>query len=336
MSYRILVTAPRLAPAGQRVLAAAQCETVYIDDAQDAAQVARILATQPIDAVISRTVELSGAAIAACPTLRVICKHGVGVTNIDVDAATQRGIPVFTTPGTNTHSVAELAIGLMLAAARKLNFFDSELRAGRWTRTGDGRQLHGRTLGLVGYGQIGQRVAAIAHALGLHVRAFDPVAKQADAQPFVTLESSLDALLAQADVLSLHCPVNAHTRNLLDAEAIARLPDGAIVVNTARGELIDEAALVAALRSGKLAAAGLDTFRNEPMPADDPLAALPNVVLTPHVGGSTPDALDAVAVSAAETCLRFLRGEGVDSVNAAACVNGAVLKHHQSDIKVIA
>ncbi|WP_321866014.1 hydroxyacid dehydrogenase [Paraburkholderia tropica] len=333
MSYRILVTAPRLAPAGQRVLAAAQCETVYIDDAQDAAQVARILATQPIDAVISRTVELSGAAIAACPTLRVICKHGVGVTNIDVDAATQRGIPVFTTPGTNTHSVAELAIGLMLAAARKLNFFDSELRAGRWTRTGDGRQLHGRTLGLVGYGQIGKRVAAIAHALGLHVRAFDPVAKQADAQPFVTLESSLDALLAQADVLSLHCPVNAHTRNLLDAEAIARLPDGAIVVNTARGELIDEAALVAALRSGKLAAAGLDTFRHEPLPADDPLAALPNVVLTPHVGGSTPDALDAVAVSAAETCLRFLRGEAVD---AAACVNGAVLQNPHSDLKVIA
>jgi D-3-phosphoglycerate dehydrogenase len=332
MSYRILVTAPRLAPAGQRVLAAAQCETVYIDDAQDAAQVARILATQPIDAVISRTVELS-AAIAACPTLRVICKHGVGVTNIDVDAATQRGIPVFTTPGTNTHSVAELAIGLMLAAARKLNFYDSELRAGRWTRTGDGRQLHGRTLGLVGYGQIGKRVAAIAHALGLHVHAFDPVAKQADAQPFVTLESSLDALLAQADVLSLHCPVNAHTRDLLDAEAIARLPDGAIVVNTARGELIDETALVAALRSGKLAAAGLDTFRNEPLAADSPLAALPNVVLTPHVGGSTPDALDAVAVSAAETCLRFLRAEAVD---AGACVNGSVLQNLHSDIKVIA
>ncbi|MEM5313117.1 hydroxyacid dehydrogenase [Paraburkholderia sp. JHI869] len=330
MSHRILVTAPRLAQAGRRVLAAAQCEVVYIDDAQNAAQVAHILATQPIDAVISRTVDLSGAAIASCPSLRVICKHGVGVTNIDVEAATRHGIPVFTTPGTNTHSVAELTLALMLGAARKVNFYDSELRAGRWTRTGDGRQLHGRTLGLIGYGQIGRSVAAIAHALGMSVRAFDPVAAQAGAQPFVTLERSVEDLLAQADVLSLHCPVNAHTRNLLDAQAIARLPDGAIVVNTARGELIDEAALVAALQSGKLAAAGLDTFRNEPLGADDPLAALPNVVLTPHVGGSTPDALDAVAVSAAETCLRYLRGE---AVNAASCVNPDAL---HSEKKVIA
>ncbi|HXZ09743.1 MAG TPA: hydroxyacid dehydrogenase [Paraburkholderia sp.] len=330
MSHRILVTAPRLAQAGRRVLAAAQCEVVYIDDAQNAAQVALILATQPIDAVISRTVELSGAAIASCASLRVICKHGVGVTNIDVEAATRRSIPVFTTPGTNTHSVAELTMALMLGAARKVNFYDGELRAGRWTRTGDGRQLHGRTLGLIGYGQIGRRVAAIANALGMTVRAFDPVATQAEAQPFVMLERSVDDLLPQADVLSLHCPVNAHTRNMLDARAIARLPDGAIVVNTARGELIDEAALVAALQSGKLAAAGLDTFRNEPLGADDPLAALPNVVLTPHVGGSTPDALDAVAVSAAETCLRYLRGEGVD---AASCVNPDIL-HFET--KVIA
>lgn len=330
MSFRILVTAPRLAAAGQRALAEAQCAVSYIGHAQDAAEVERILSTQPIDAVISRTVELSAAAIEGCPTLRVICKHGVGVTNIDVDSATRSGVPVFTTPGTNTFSVAELAIGLMLAAARKINFYDSELRAGRWTRTGDGMQLHGRTLGLVGYGQIGRHVATIAHALGMRVHVFDPALGKAGVEAHVTPERSLQDLYARADLLSLHCPVNAHTRGMIDANAIAALPDGAIVINTARGELIDEAALVAALRSGKLAAAGLDTFAHEPLGADNPLLTLPNVVLTPHVGGSTPDALDVVATSAVATCLRYLRGEEVD---VASCVNPDILL---SDRKVIA
>ena len=333
MSYRILVTAPKLAAAGQRALADANCEVTYIRHAQDAAEVEQILTTQPIDAVISRTVELSAAAIAGCPTLKVICKHGVGVTNIDVDAASRAGIPVFTTPGTNTHSVAELAIGLMLSAARKIRFFDSELRAARWTRTGDGIQLNGRTLGLVGYGQIGRHVATIAHALGMRVHAFDPALKQADLQPFVKAEASLQDLYARADVLSLHCPVNAHTRGMIDAQAIASLPDRAIVINTARGELIDETALVAALQSGKLAAAGLDTFAHEPLGHDDPLLTLPNVVLTPHVGGSTPDALDAVSVSAVATCLRYLRGEALREADTASCVNPSILL---SDKKVVA
>ncbi|MFL9913352.1 hydroxyacid dehydrogenase [Paraburkholderia sp. RL17-337-BIB-A] len=330
MSYRILVTAPRLAAAGQRALSDAQCEVTYIGNAQDAAEVERILTTQPIDAVISRTVDLSASAIEGCPTLKVICKHGVGVTNIDVDAATRAGIPVFTTPGTNTLSVAELTIALMLSAARKVNFYDSELRAGRWTRTGDGIQLHGRVLSLVGYGQIGRNVAKIAHALGMRVHVFDPALRAGGVESYVTVERSPQDLYARADVLSLHCPVNAHTRGMIDAHAIAALPDRAIVINTARGELIDEAALVAALQSGKLAAAGLDTFAHEPLGGEDPLLALPNVVLTPHVGGSTPDALDAVATSAVATCLRYLRGDAVDSQS---CVNPHVLL---SDKKVIA
>lgn len=202
-----------------------------------------------------------------------------------------------------------------------MTFFDAELRAGRWIRTGDGVQLGGRTLGLVGYGQIGRQVARIALAIGMQVAAFDPAAAH-DGDPHVTRVDSIEALLARADVLSLHCPVNAHTRGLLDAHAIARLPDGAIVVNTARGELIEQAALVTALRDGKLGAAGLDTFAQEPIGAGDALLALPNVVLTPHVGGSTPDALDAVSVSAAQTCLAYLRGATPD---ASACVNRTVL-----------
>nr|WP_284700782.1 NAD(P)-dependent oxidoreductase [Robbsia betulipollinis] len=333
------MTAPTLAAAGQRLLDEASCSVVYLgganaSDASDmpdaAEEIARLMGEHAFDAVISRTVTLSAAAIAACPSLRVISKHGVGVTNIDVAAATARGIPVYTTPATNAQSVAELTLGLMLAVARRLTFFDRELRAGRWTRVGDGVELAGRRLGLVGYGQIGQRVARFARALGMEVAFFDPAlpadpvrdGTRRDPDGGIRRYAELSDLLAVSDVLSLHCPVTPDTRGLLNAAALARLPDRAIVLNTSRGELIDEAALAAALESGRLAGAGLDTFQVEPLPDGHPFTRLPNVVTTPHVGGSTPAALDAVAVSAVRNCLDFLDGA---PVNPRACVNPEVL-----------
>lgn len=178
-------------------------------------------------------------------------------------------------------------------------------------------------VGLVGFGQIGQRVAVVCQALGMAVVAFDPaLADGPSPVAGVRLLPSLDALLPQADVLSLHVPLNRHTRGLLGAVELARLPQGAIVVNTARGEVIDEAALVEALRSGRLHAAGLDTMAVEPLPADSPLLALDNVVLTPHVGGSTPAALAAMAAGAARNVLGWLDGA---PVGVEACVNPQVL-----------
>ncbi|MGI4985246.1 MAG: hydroxyacid dehydrogenase [Janthinobacterium lividum] len=328
MTYRFLMTAPTLAVAGRRLLEEAGCSVVYLggaagpDASENVDEVARLMGEHAFDAVISRTVTLSAAAIAACPTLKVISKHGVGVTNIDVAAATARGIPVYTTPATNAQSVAELTLGLMLAVARRLTFFDRELRAGRWTRTGDGVELAGRRLGLVGFGQIGQRVARFAQALGMEVGFFDP-ALPADVVPEgATRYADLHDLLAVSDVLSLHCPVTPATRGLLGAAALARLPAGAIVLNTSRGELIDETALAAALESGHLAGAGLDTFLVEPLPEGHPFTRLPNVVTTPHVGGSTPAALDAVSISAVRNCLGFLDGAPVDR---RACVNPETL-----------
>jgi len=284
-------------------------------------EVERIMASEPIDAVISRTVDLSATAIASCPTLKVISKHGVGVSNIDVDAATHRGIPVYVTPGANAQSVAEMTLGLMFAAARRIAWMDAELHAGRWSRVQDGIELHGKTLGLVGFGQIGQRVAAVCLALGMEVVAFDPGLKTSS-NPAVRLVASVDEILPLADVLSLHVPLNKHTRGMLGAEQLARLPRGAIVVNTARGEVIDEEALIAALRSGQLYAAGLDTMSVEPLPAGHALAALPNVVLAPHVGGSTPAALAGMARGAARNVLGWLQGQPADP---AACVNPQVL-----------
>lgn len=324
MAFTIFVTAPRLAPAGMQLLEEAGCRVLFLRDANSVAEVEATLAAEPVDAVISRTVELSARAIAACPTLKVISKHGVGVGNIDVAAATARGIPVYVTPGANAQSVAELTLGLMLAAARRIPALDRALHAGRWTRAQDGVQLAGRRLGLVGFGQIGQRVAQVALALGMEVHAFDPALRGPSPVAGVALAESLDALLPLSDVLSLHIPLNAHTRNLIDARRLALLPAGAVLVNTARGEVVDELALVAALQSGALSAAGLDTMAQEPLPADSPLAQLDNVVLTPHVGGSTAAALAGMASGAAHNVLGLLSGSPARRPADSACVNPQV------------
>lgn len=322
MTYRFLVTTTSLGEGGRQLLADAGCTVDYLVNANDVAEVERRMSSERYDAVISRTVELNARAIAACPTLKIICKHGVGVTNIDVAAASERGIPVLTTPATNAQSVAELTLALMLSSARRLSFFQQEVAAGRWTRSGDGEELQGKTLGLVGFGEIGRRVARFARAMGMQVVFFDPaVAAESDvegAQRCATLEE----LLPQAQVLSLHCPVTPKTRLMINAASLARLPAGAILINTARGELIDEAALAAALQNGQLRAAALDTVAQEPLAADHPFRALPDLIVTPHIGGSTPQALDAVAQSAARQCLAFLDHQ---QINLHACVNPQVL-----------
>lgn len=323
MSFTIFVTATKLAPAGTRLLHAAGCRVIYMLDANDAGEATRVLAREPVDAVISRTVDLDAQAIASCPTLKVISKHGVGVSNIAVDAATARGIPVYVTAGANAASVAEMALGLMFASARRIAWMDGELRAGRWSRAQDGIELSGRSLGLLGFGQIGQRVAVAAQAIGMTVAAHDPALRgRTSPVEGVRLLGTLDELLPISHVLSLHVPLNKATRGLIGAAQLAALPAGALLINTARGEVVDEPALVDALASGHLFAAGLDTMAVEPLPADSPLRSLQNVVLTPHVGGSTPAALDAMAAGAARNVLGYLQGQPVD---AAACVNPQVL-----------
>lgn len=309
MAITVLMTAPDLGAAGKQLLAEAGADVIYLPQDGDAATVAAVLSTAPVDAVISRTVPLTGDAIRGARQLRVISKHGVGVSNIDVDAATSRGIPVHVTPGANAQSVAELSVALMFDAARRVSWMDAEIRAGRWSRLQDGIELNGKTLGLVGAGQIGQKVARVAAAVGMRVLAFDPALGDVAPVPEITMVPTLDALLPRADVLSLHVPLTPGTRGLIGAAQLDAMPFGAILLNTARGEVVDEPALVDALRRGRLAAAGLDTTWDEPIARSNPLLDLPNVVLTPHVGGSTPAALEAMARAAAENVLAVLHGE---------------------------
>lgn len=305
----ILMTADRLAQPGVRLIAEAGHELRLLTADDKAAQMAQIMATEPVAALISRTLKVTAAHIASCPSLRIISRHGVGYDIVDLDAATARGIPVTIAEAANAQSVAEMAIGLMFAAARRIPAADADIRAGGWDRSGAGIQLSGRRLGLVAYGAIGRAVARMAQGIGMQVAVFDPHATRSDG---VTWHDNLHSLLAETDVLSLHAPLTPQTRDMIGAAELAMMPKGAIVINTARGGLIDEAALAHALSSGHIAAAGIDTFAEEPIASDHPFRALPQVVMTPHLGGSTREALDSVAVSAVRNVLAVLDGDGPD------------------------
>jgi phosphoglycerate dehydrogenase-like enzyme len=272
----------------------------------DEAQMARLL--PECDVLWHVLKPCTAAMIAAAPKLRLIQKIGVGVNTIDLEAAKARGIPVCNLPGTNARAVAELALTLMLAALRRVPRFDAELRDGVWSNPAlqDGiGELGGRTVGLVGYGAIPRMLAPALIALGCKViyTTRTPVADPPG--PW----RPLAALLAEADVISLHVPLTPETETLIDAAALARMKPDAVLVNTARGGLVDQAAMTEALRTGRLAAAGLDVFAAEPIDRADPLLQLPNVVVMPHVAWVTTGTFDRSFVLAAENCRRVAAGE---------------------------
>jgi phosphoglycerate dehydrogenase-like enzyme len=248
--------------------------------------------------------------IAAAPRLRLIQKIGVGVNTIDLDAAKARGIPVCNLPGTNARAVAELTLALMLAVLRRVPRFDAAMRRGEWSDTAlqDGiGELGGRTVGLVGYGAIPQLLAPVLVALGCRV-VYTSRAPHADA---AGEWRSLDALVAEADVVSLHVPLLPETEGLIRAGTLGRMKPGAILINTARGGLVDQRALTESLVSGHLSGAGLDVFVHEPHDASEMLFRLPNVVLTPHVAWLTTGTFDRSFALAAENCRRLAAGEGL-------------------------
>jgi phosphoglycerate dehydrogenase-like enzyme len=245
--------------------------------------------------------------ISAAPKLRLIQKIGVGLNTIDLAAAKARGIPVCNLPGTNAQAVAELSLALMLAVLRRVPRFDASLRSGVWTDLAlqDGLgELGGRVVGLVGYGSVPRILAPVLVAMGCELlyTARHPV-PDATAR-FVSLET----LLEQSDVVSLHLPLTAETDRLIDRTAIGRMKKASVLINTARGGLVDEPALTDALRSGQLGGAGLDVFTEEPLPRDAALLALDNVVVTPHVAWTTTGTFDRGFVLAAENCRRIMAG----------------------------
>jgi len=256
--------------------------------------------------VVRSATKVTPALLKNARKLRVVGRAGVGVDNVDMDAATHHGVLVMNTPGGNSVSVAEHTFALMLALARSVPQANASIQAGKWEKSAfSGTELRGKTIGLVGLGRIGTEVARRAHAFGMRVLAYDPYVTPAAAREVDVDLVPLNELLERSDVVSLHTALSPATEKIMNAAAIAQMKKGAMLVNCARGELIDEAALAEALRSGKLAGAAVDTFAKEP-PKDSPLVGLPNLIATPHIAGSTREAQEEVGTAVAQQIRDYL------------------------------
>ena len=245
--------------------------------------------------------------IEAAKTLRVIGRAGVGVDNIDVPAATARGIVVMNAPDGNTITTAEHTIALLVALARRVPQANSSLKSGKWERKNFvGTELQGKTLGIIGLGRIGRVVASRARALGMNIVAYDPFVSLEQTRDLDVESASFDEVLARADFLTIHTPLTSETRHIIGTDAFQKMKQGARIINCARGGLIDEQALYEAITSGKIGGAALDVFEEEPPPADHPLLKLEEVIATPHLGASTMEAQEGVAVTVAEQMRDYL------------------------------
>ena len=243
------------------------------------------------------------------PKLRVVGRAGVGVDNIDLDEATKRGILVMSTPGGSSVSVAEHTFALLLALVRQVPKFDASMREGKWEKSSSGAEVRGKTIGLIGLGRIGGEVAIRANAFDMRVLAFDPYISEAAAKEYSVELVPLGKLLEESDFISLHTAVTPQTKNFVNAETIAKMKKGVRILNAARGELINEADLAVALKSGQVAGAGLDVFAEEP-PKNSPVIGLPNVICTPHVAGSTAEAQEELGNQVAVQVRDYL-SEGI-------------------------
>lgn len=298
----ILVTGADLAPQALALLQG--FEMVYAGKTPTEDDIVALCRQHDPVAIVVRYGKVSAAMMDAAPALRVISKHGTGTDTIDKAAAQQRGIAVVAAAGANAAAVAEQALAQLLACAKSVVQLDARMRAGHWDKaTHKSLELGGRTVGLVGLGAIGQRFARMVDALGMQVLGFDPYAK--DLPAYIT-PVDLETLWRSADVISLHCPLTEDNRGLLNAQTLAKTKRGVIVLNTARGGLVDEAALLAAVQSGQVASAGLDSFAVEPMPAGHPFQSEPRILLSPHIGGVTSDAYVNMGIAAAQNILAVL------------------------------
>jgi len=302
--HRILIADP-LDPSGLALLADSGAEVVELREA-DRPRIAEIIAD--FDALVVRSAtKVTAELLRAAKRLKVVGRAGIGVDNVDVAAATEQGIVVVNAPTANLVSATEHTFALLLAVARRVPEADASTKAGGWNRKLTGVELQGKTLGVIGFGRIGQRVAARAHGFEMKVVVHDPYLDPAAARRLEVEMLPLADLLRRSDAITIHTPLTDQTRHLLDAERLALLPRGALVINCGRGGVIDEEALLAALESGAVGGAGLDVFGEEP-PSDRRLARHPRVVATPHLGAQTREAQERTSTETAEMVLAALDG----------------------------
>jgi phosphoglycerate dehydrogenase-like enzyme len=306
----VLVTAAKLAPEAVALLDAAGYAVVCTSGYPAEAELLAAIAEHRPVALLHRQGLIDGTVMdAAAPGLRVVARHGAGVDGIDLAVAEARGLTVTRAAGANSRSVAEHAMALMLSLLKDLPSVAAGMRDGLWEKTSRmTRDVEGTALGIAGYGAIGSKVARMADAFGMRVGAYDPLLPPGPLPGPGERVAELRALLSRSEVLSLHCPLDAATRGMIGAAELALLPRGAILVHTARGGVVDEAALLAALDSGHLAWAGVDVFATEPLDAASPLRTHPRVLPTPHLAANTPRGAVGMSTGAAESIVAVLAG----------------------------
>lgn len=318
LAGKVLVSGWPLLPEAEKLLCGAGLEVYATKPAPDQAEMVRSLREIAPDALIVRTGIVDRECFDAAPGLKVVANHGAGYDDIDVAEATHRGIPVFAAPGRNAVSVAEHVFAMLLAIRKQLLHHDQLVRSGGWRPSKPmTAELCGLTLGIIGFGAIGDAVAKLACAFGMSIVAFDP----GRIHPWpdnVQRCASLDDLYASADAISLHVPLTDQTRHLIDADAIRKMRPGTILINAARGGVVDEKALCAALDSGKLSGAGLDTFEIEPTCRDTATVQHERIILTPHIAGVTPESALRMSMCCAQNVVTCLSGSlnSEDLVNA--------------------
>lgn len=299
MGERVVI-ADRLAAVGVQLLKGVS----GLDIVETAGKGEGVLKDALVDAaalIVRSETQVTAELMALAPKLRVVARAGIGTDNIDLEEASRRGIPVLTAPGANSTSAAEHTIALMLSLARKIPQAAATMAAGTWDRKSfEGTELRAKTLGILGLGRIGSMVAKTAQAFGMQVIALDPFVVATHALSLGVELLPLEQVLARADIITLHIALTDDTRKLLNAPRLAMTKKGVLIVNTARGALIDDEALVAALKSGQVAGAALDVFEPEPLPKESVLRGAPNLILTPHLGASTREAQTRVAIEIAE------------------------------------
>lgn len=298
----LLVTGADLAPQALALLSG--YEIVFAGKTPTEDEIVALCKQHGPVAIIVRYSKVGAAAMDAAPSLKVISKHGSGTDTIDKDAASERGIKVVAAVGANAAAVAEQALALLLACAKSVVTLNERMHAGFWDKaTHKSIELEGRTIGIIGLGAIGLRFAKMCDAMGMRVLGFDPYA---NILPAYVHRVDLEEIWRESDAISLHCPLTADNRNLVDAKTLASCKKGVIIVNTARGGLIDETAMLDAVRSGQVGCAGLDSFAVEPMSESHPFHGETRLILSPHIGGVTADAYVKMGVAAAKNVLEVL------------------------------
>ncbi|WP_277679448.1 hydroxyacid dehydrogenase [Gracilibacillus dipsosauri] len=305
MGFNVLIPNP-IDPIGVELLEAAGA-TIIVPPNDE---VETLLTFIPnIDAILARTEKYPKSIFQKAHRLKIIARHGIGVDNIDLDAATEHGVVVTNTPQANIHSVAELVIALMLAASRKLVAIDREVRKGNFQIRNKlfGSELRGKTLGVIGFGNIGRLVAEKCHAaFQMRISVYDPYTTKETVAPYVELKETLETLLNTSDIVTLHVPYVKETHHIINRETLKAMKQNGILINAARGGVVDELALYDALKKNELKGACLDVFEVEPPSKDHPLFSLDNVIVTPHLGAQTDEAYTLLAKMAAEEIIAVM------------------------------